>query len=280
MKARSGHLVILSLWALSAQGSSIVLGNAEPFAVLGFSTVTNTGTTNIFGSVGLSPGSSVTGFPPGIVHLPGVIHIADADAGNAQIALTNAYITAAGPLPVTGTLTGLDLGGRTLTPGVYKFGSSAQLTGTLTLNPQNDPNAVFVFQIGSTLTTAPGSKVVFLNSLPVRNLFWQVGTSATLDSTTQFAGNILAQESITMVTGASIDCGRALASTGAVTMDSNTVSIYGCAQDIIITPPGPSGGGGAGGGSEVPEPGTAALFGVGLLLGPIAYWRRSRNRAD
>jgi type VI secretion system secreted protein VgrG len=146
---------------------------------------------------------------------------------------------------------------------VYCFASSAQLTGTLTLNDQGDPNAVFVFQIGSTLTTASSSSVVFTNGDQTDNVFWQVGSSATLGSATEFAGNILALTSITLDTGANVQCGSALASNGAVTMNTNNVAISGCETTTGSTP----------------EPGTAMLFGTGLFLSLAEFMRRSRKGA-
>jgi hypothetical protein len=151
-------------------------------------------------------------------------------------------------LSPTATLTGGNLGGMTLTPGVYFFASSAQLTGTLTLNNLGNPNALFVFQIGSTLTTASNSSVIFSNSLTDPNVFWQVGSSATLGTTTSFQGNILALTSITLNNGATIGCGSALARNGAVTLDNNVI------------------GGGCKGTSTVPEPGTMSFLGSGLIL--------------
>ncbi len=254
----------LSFWALGAHAGaiSVDLGTADAFAVLAGSTVTNTGATTIHGDLGVSPGTAVTGFPPGIV-TGGTIHAGDAVAATAQSDLTTAYNFAAGEACGT-TLTGTDLGGLTLTPGVYCFATSAQLTGTLTLNGQGDPNAVFLFQIGSTLTTASGSAVDFINGGEGDSVFFQVGSSATLGTDTAFAGNILALTSITLTTGTTIDCGRALARNGAVTLDTNVVSIdtAGCET----TAP------------SVPEPGTAMLLGVGLLLGVGAHGR-TRKRA-
>jgi hypothetical protein len=210
------------------------LGAAQSFAVLGGSTVTNTGPSIITGDLGVSPGSAVTGFPPGLVS--GTIHAADSVALAAQNSVTTAYIALAGTA-CTQDLTGQDLGGQTLTPGVYCFSSSAQLTGTLTLNAQGNPNAVFIFEIGSTLTTASGSSVVLINGASPCNVFWQVGSSATLGTTTAFSGNILALTSITVTTGASVT-GRALARNGAVTLDSNTVNAT-CAVALgaCVTPP-------------------------------------------
>jgi hypothetical protein len=213
------------LFGASAAFGQIPLGTAQNFAVLAGSTVTNTGSTVVNGNVGVSPGSSVTGFPPGVV-TGGSIHAADATAAQAQSDLTTAYNTAAG-MPCTTDLTGQNLGGLTLTPGVYCFTSSASLTGTLTLDFQGNPNAVFVFKIGSTLTTASASSVLLTNAggatCPA-NVDWQVGSSATLGTGSTFAGNILALTSITMTTGTTLN-GRALARNGAVTLDTNTVSL-------------------------------------------------------
>ncbi len=265
MKMVSFCLLILSISARSSYAGavSISLGTADPFALLGGSTVTNTGPSTVHGNLGVSPGTAITGFPPGIV--TGTIHSSDAVALQAQSDLTNAYVSAAGQ-PCGVNLTNQDLGGLTLTPGVYCFGSSAQLTGTLTLNAQGDPNAVFLFQVGSTLTTASGSSVVFTNSGEGDSLFWQVGSSATLGTSTVFAGNILALTSITLKTSASIPCGRALARNGAVTMDTNNVSIdtEGCEAGPIA-------------GGTAPEPGSATLLSGGLLLSLCAFRWRSRN---
>lgn len=213
------------------------LGAAGSYAVLGGSTVTNTGPTVVTGDLGVSPGAAVTGFPPGVVLL-GSIHAADAHAlaaQNAVITAYNALLPASQPCPALNNLTGQDLGGMILIPGVYCFDTSAQLTGTLTLDAQGNPNAVFIFQIGSTLTTASGSTVSIINGTPstLCNVFWQVGSSATLGTTSAFFGNILALTSITLNTGATV-AGRTLARNGAVTLDSNTVSASACAA----APPG------------------------------------------
>lgn len=204
-----------------------VLGTAQSFAVLGGSTVTNTGATTIYGNLGVDPGLAITGFPPGLVS-GGVIHSGDAVALQAQNDTATAYNALAGQAPTT-DLTGQDLGGKTLTPGVYHFSSSAQLTGALTLDAQGVAGAVFVFQIGSTLTTASNSSVLVINGARDCNVFWQVGSSATLGTTTAFKGNILALTSITLTTGAVVS-GRTLARNAAVTMDSNAVSIAACAM--------------------------------------------------
>jgi uncharacterized repeat protein (TIGR01451 family) len=210
------------------------LGTAAAFAVLGGSTVTNTGPTVINGNLGVSPGSAITGFPPGIVIPPGTIHAADAVAAGAQSDNTIAYNALAGQV-CNFDLTGQDLGGLTLVPGTYCFSSSAQLTGTLTLNAQGNPNAVFIFQIGSTLTTASNSSVNIINGGTACNVFWQIGSSATLGTNTSFIGNILALTSITLNTGTNVS-GRALAQNGAVTLDSNTVSITQCNGSFTAPP--------------------------------------------
>jgi hypothetical protein len=207
---------------LSAQA---LLGTAQSFAVLGASTVTNTGPSVVTGNLGLSPGTSITGFPPGTVvgttYIGGVAAPARADA-------LNAYNVLAGTAP-TRDLSGTDLGGLTLGPGVYFFSSSAGLTGTLTLDAQNNPNAVFIFRIGSSLVTGSNSSVIMINPAggALCNVFFQVGSSATLGTGTQFLGTILADASVTVETGAGVE-GRVVALTGAVTLDSNIVSVGSC----------------------------------------------------
>lgn len=194
------------------------------FGVLAGSTVTNTGTTNIFGNVGLSPGPSVVGFPPGIVHVPYAIHQTDAVAAQAQADLTAAY-TSLSLSPTTLDLTGQVLGSGgtqpSLGPGVYNFANSAQLIGNLNLT--GGPNSVFIFKIGTTLTTASGSSIALSGGAVGANVFFVVGSSATLGTTTTFVGEILANASITLNTGAKIICGSALARSGAVTLDTNTI---------------------------------------------------------
>jgi hypothetical protein len=210
------------------------LGAASSYAVLGGQTVTNTGPTTIGGDVGVSPGTAVTGFPPGIV-TGGTIHSADANALQAQGAVTTAYNALAAE-PCTADLTGQDLGGMTLTEGVYCFSSSAQLTGLLTLNAQGNASAVFVFKMVSTLTTASNSSVLVTNGGVDCNVFWQVGSSATIGTTTEFTGNILALTSIALQNGASVS-GRALARNGAMTMDTNHVGFSGCAASTAAASP-------------------------------------------
>src|ERR1700720_1112778 len=213
--------LLATCWSAVAQ--SVSLGAAENVAILGASTVTNTGATIVTGNLALSPGSSVTGFPPGVV-VNGTIHINDALSNQAHLdAITDYNQLFAENKPITNiNLTGINLGGLTLTPGVYHFDSSAQLTGTLKLDTGGNPNAPFHFLIGSTLTTASNSMVMFVNGAST-NVFWQVGSSATLGTGTKFIGNIIALQSITLTTGATLD-GKALAINGAVTMDSNLIN--------------------------------------------------------
>src|SRR3954468_22531113 len=239
IRSRIGRLIAAALTTLfvgealpaSAQ-TAPPLGTAQSYAVLAGSTVTNTGPSVITGDLGLSPGSAVTGFPPGLVS-GGTIHAADAAALSAQTSLTTAYNSAAGQ-SCTLDLTGQDLGGKVLTPGVYCFSSSAQLTGTLTLNGQG--NEIWIFQIGTTLTTASGSSVVMSGGGSQCNVFWQVGSSATVGTGTSLVGNILALTSITMTTGANL-IGRALARNGAVTLDTNNINASSCAATPVPTLP-------------------------------------------
>ena len=196
------------------------LGTEQRFAVLAGSTVTNTGSSVVTGNLGVSPGSAVTGFPPGIV--TGTIHAADAQALQAQNDTTTGYNDLVSQA-CTSDLTGQDLGGKTLVPGVYCFSSSAQLTGARTLDAGGDPSAVWVFKTGSTLTTASNASVLLTKGGQPCNVFWQVGSSATLGTGTSFVGSILALTSITLTTSANVS-GRALARNGAVTLDSNTVT--------------------------------------------------------
>jgi hypothetical protein len=195
--------------------------------VLAGAAVTNTGNTVINGNVGVYSGSSVTGFPPGIV-TGGVIHSADSVAMGAQNDLTTAFVNAAGR-PSNGTLPG-DIGGLTFLPGVYTASSGLGITGTVTLNGNGNSSAVFIFQVGSALTTADtNSTVNLIGGAQASNVFWQIGSSATLGTSTIFNGTILAQASITLNTGAVLN-GRALARIGTVSLAGNA-----------IVNPGPSG---------------------------------------
>lgn len=222
----------LIVMANTSAGPAALLGGAQGFGVLAASTITNTGASVITGDLGLSPGTSVTGFPPGTV--TGTQHITDPQAAAAQSDATVAYVALAALTPST-DLTGQDLGGLTLPPGNYHFDTSAQLTGTLTLDAANDPGATWVFQIGSTLTTASASVVALVNGALAGNVFWQVGSSATLGTTTTFKGTIIAQASITADTGASVTDGRLIALTGAVTLDTNAITVPPAAEAITTS---------------------------------------------
>jgi hypothetical protein len=264
-----------------------ILGTAEDFAVLaGTPAITNTGTTTITGDVGIHPGESITG--QGSILLTranDAIHLGDSIALTAKNDLTTAF-TALNLMPATQTL-GPELGGLTLTSGVYKFGgdpATVLLNGTLTLNAQGNNNAYWVFQIPNALTTGVGSSVVVnnfgSNGGNGAGLFWVVGSSAALDTTTSFEGNILALTSVTLNNSATILNGRALAQNGTVTMDTNTIS--------IVCPPGGPGNGGPGysGGlaydsaghiAPIPIPSAAWLLGSGLL-GLIGLPRRRARK--
>jgi hypothetical protein len=199
------------------------LGSAAIFEVLAGSTVTNTGPTIISGGdVGLSPGSAVTGFPPGTLTTPAVMHITDPTAAQAELDLTTAYLYTAG-LPAGAVLPG-DLSGLTFAPGVYTNSSTVQLlSGNVTLDAQGNANAVFIFQVGSTITTLAGTQVILANNAQASNVFWETGSSATLGTNSIFMGTIMSLQSITLNTGATLT-GRALARNGAVTLDSNIVT--------------------------------------------------------
>jgi hypothetical protein len=212
-----------------AQTATVNLGAASNFAVLASSTVTNTGPTVVTGDLGVSPGSAVTGFPPGVV--VGTIHAADAAAAAAQVALTAAFNDAATRAPATPIPP--DIGGLSLTPGVYRAATSLGITGTVTLNGQGDPNAVFIIQVPTALTTASTSVVSLINGTSPCNVFFVVGSSATLGTGSTFAGNILAQASITATTGVNVT-GRLLARAAAVTLDTNLVTRPLC--PIVLTP--------------------------------------------
>jgi Ice-binding-like/Bacterial Ig-like domain len=198
----------------------VALASAASFVVLAGSTVTSTGPTSIIGDLGVSPGTAITGFPPGTV--VGAEHAGDPTAAQGVADLTTAYNNTANRTLCAITVAG-NLGGQTLTPGLYKSTSSLAISaGDLTLDAQGDPDAVFIFQMASTLTTTPGRQVILSGAAKSTNVFWQVGTSATLGTTTAFQGTIMANQAITLDTGATLN-GRALAMIAAVALESNTI---------------------------------------------------------
>jgi hypothetical protein len=224
-------LIGMQAGGASAATTPVPLGTAANFAVVAGSTITNTGPTAINGDLGLSPGTSVTGFPPGTV--TGTVDTANSVSLQAQNDLTTAYNDAAAE-PVTATVP-TELGGTTVTPGVYNSAAGTfGITGTLTLDAQGNPNAIFIFQAASTLITASASNVSLINGAQASNVFWVVGSSATLGTNSTLQGNILALTSITVTTGTTID-GRALARNGAVTLDTNQITAPIPALAISIT---------------------------------------------
>jgi hypothetical protein len=241
----------------SAAQAPVGLGTDASFAVLAGSTITNTGASVVSGSLGLSPGTAITGFPPGIV-INGTQHAADGVALQAKNDLVTAYNSAAGRTPVT-VESNPDLGGDNLAPGVYQGTSTLSLTGTVTLNGENNANSVFIFQAGSTLITASSSRVSLINGATWCNVYWQVGSSATLGTGSTFVGTVMALTSGTLNTGATV-MGRMLARNGAVTLDDNTFTQPACTTSTTTgttaTPAGTNQGGGGGSGTNAKGTGT------------------------
>src|ERR1022692_4512107 len=231
--------VAVLIFTQSTAGAAVApvnLGTASSFAVLAGSTVTNTGTSLLNGDLGVSPGSAITGFPPGIVN--GTVHQTDGVAAGAQSDLTTAYNDAAGRTPAT-SLPGFIGAGQSLDAGVYKATSSLDVGGSLTLNAHGDAGAVFIFQVGSTLITDSASHILLLNGAQACNVFWQGGSSATLGTGSIFQGNILALASITGTTGGTIE-GRGRARNGAVTLDDDTITVPMCATPTPTPTPTPT----------------------------------------
>lgn len=236
MAAGAAGAVILAValvWQQSPAfaATPVGLGTAASYSVLAGSAVTNTGPSTLQGDLGVNPGTAITGFPPGIT--AGATHAADAVALQAQSDLTTAYNAAAGQ-PLTTSVAG-DLVGMTLTEGVYRSTSSLALSGQLTLDGQGNPNSVFVFQVASTLITASASSIILTNGAQACNVFWQVGSSATLGTASSFKGSILALTSITAETNAVVE-GRVLARNGQVSLDTNVITSPACTP-AATTPP-------------------------------------------
>ncbi len=231
--ALSSTISLTGLSLFAAGPTPVNLLSATNFAILAGSTITNTGSSVINGDMGLSPGTSITGFPPGTLN--GTQHINDATVIQAQNDLVTAF-NAANQTPVS--VVPAELGGTTKTTGTYEsVDGSFAITGTLTLDAQNDPDAVFIFKSASTLTTAGASSIVLLNGAQACNVIWQVGSSATLGTNSIFKGTIVSLTSTTITTGANVE-GRVLARNGAVTVDSSTVTKPVCVAAVppVVTP--------------------------------------------
>lgn len=200
---------------------ALVLGGSVNFAVLAGAAITNTGATTITGDLGLSPGTSVDGFPPGILN--GTLRVNDLLATQAKLDLTTAYNEAAGRISTDLVSLSGNIGGLTLTPGLYKSTSSLEISsGDVTFDAKGKSDAVFIIQIASTFTTTPGRQVILAGGAKAENIYWQVSSSASFGTTTVMKGTILALESITFDTGATLE-GKALARNGAITLDANTI---------------------------------------------------------
>jgi hypothetical protein len=274
---RAGLLLLGSLstliFASSAMGATatVGLGSAESFSVLAGSTVENTGATTMSGDLGLSPGSSVTGAP----HVLGATHEDDAVAIGAKSALTTAYNEAASR--VSSGSAGTDLASQSFTPGVYTASSSLLLSsGSVTLNAQGNPNAVFIFQIGEALTTASNTSVSLINEAKACNVFWQVGSSATLGSGTHFVGTIMAKASVTANSAATIE-GRLLAETGAVTLENNTITTSACASPSDGTETTTGGGTTSGAGTTTTTAAAVGSVASAIKILPIASRSTARK---
>jgi hypothetical protein len=201
--------------------SGVALGSTTSLAILAGSGITSTGATVVTGDMGLSPGSSIIGFPPGILN--GTPHINDEISNQAKVDLTAAYNDLAGRTSTDIVTLSGNIGGLTLTPGLYKSTSSLAISsGDLTFDAKGNANAVFIIQMASTLTTTSGRQVILSGGASASNIFWQVGTSATFGTTSVFKGTVIAMQSITFNTGATLD-GKAFAREGAVTMAGNTI---------------------------------------------------------
>lgn len=218
-KPANNNLITIPLQTTNM--ADVSLAGSSALAILAGSSITSTGETNITGDMGLSPGSSIGGFPPGILN--GVQHINDVTSNQAKLDLTAAYDDAAGRTSTDIVTLSGNIGGLTLTPGLYKSTSSLEVSsGDLTFDAKGNASAIFIIQIASTLTTTSGRKVILSGGALASNIFWQVGSSATFGTTSVFKGTVMAMESITLNTGASLE-GRALARTGAITMAANTI---------------------------------------------------------
>ncbi|MCW2922114.1 MAG: hypothetical protein JWL76_1988 [Thermoleophilia bacterium] len=264
----------------TAATARVPLATADAFATLAGSTITNTGNSVLNGELGLHPGTAVTGFPPGLVN--GAQHVTDAVALQAKADLTAAYLDAAGRAFTAEAPK--DLGGSVLVPGVYRTGSvpSLHLTGNVTLDAQGDANAVFIFQVESTFITATDSSVSLINGAQSCNVYWQVGSSATIGTRTSLRGNVLALTSISVQDAATID-GRLLARNGAVTLINDTITRAQCAAGTTGVGGdeggGDNGGGAVGGGNDNDNDGGGLATTGPDRTGPIMFVSHPRPGA-